>query len=80
MGISFVCVYALRPCQQLLSHVGTSSCLPWLNKYYAEERVSGSRAQYSGSGKSSWGGTVNYGMVKSVTSYASPSVDPSVVI
>ena len=33
LGDFFVCVEALHPCQQFISHVGIIFCLPGLNKY-----------------------------------------------
>ena len=39
----FVCVDSLHPSQQVFSHVGT--CLPVLNNYQAEDKVSCSRTQ-----------------------------------
>ena len=41
-----VCVDALHPSQQLFSHVGMISCLPGLNQYQAEDKVSCSRTQH----------------------------------
>ena len=33
VSYKFICVDALRPSNHLFSHVGTLSCLPWLNQY-----------------------------------------------
>ena len=41
----FARVDALHPSQQLFNHVGTISCLPGLNQYKEEDKVSCSRTQ-----------------------------------
>ena len=45
----FVCFDALQPSQQFFSHVRSLSCLPGLNQYKAEDKVSCSRIQCSAS-------------------------------
>ena len=47
------CVDDLRPSQHFLCHFGTLSCLPLLNQYLAEDKVSFSRTQYSAFDESS---------------------------
>ena len=48
----FVCVGALHRSQQSFSHVKMISCLPGLNQYEAEDKMSFSRTQHSASGES----------------------------
>ena len=47
----FVCVDALHPSQQVFSHARLPCCLPRLNQYLAENKVSCSRAQQSAFGE-----------------------------
>ena len=43
----FICFNDLRPSKQFFSHVGSISCLPGLDHYYAADKVSCSRTQHS---------------------------------
>ena len=53
LSLNFVSIlrknFTLPPSQQFFSHVGMFSCLPGLNQYKAEDKVSSSRTQHSAS-------------------------------